>query len=74
MLQIEPPERKVETSKQELLDFHRKMWTMRRVELAADQLYKQARHIFTDSQGCTAACNDLPCLAVIRNLAQAAHV
>ena len=39
--QIEPPERKVETSKQELLDFHRKMWMMRRVELAADQLYKQ---------------------------------
>jgi len=41
--QIDPPEQKVETSKQELLDFHRKMWMMRRVELAADQLYKQVQ-------------------------------
>ena len=43
LTQIDPPEQKVETSKQELLEFHRKMWMMRRVELAADQLYKQVR-------------------------------
>ena len=47
LLQIDPPEQKVETSKQELLDFHRKMWMMRRVELTADQLYKQVRRCGT---------------------------
>ena len=59
LLQIDPPERKVETSKQELMDFHRKMWTMRRVELAADQLYKQARSEITDAHTLTAVCRKL---------------
>ena len=72
LLQIDPPERKVETSKQELMDFHRKMWTMRRVELAADQLYKQARSEITDAhphcslpQAGTIAISELETLALL---------
>lgn len=38
---VEPPSNQVETNKDELFDMYRTMFLMRRMELTADQLYKQ---------------------------------